>query len=138
MQGAFATGVWVLAHECGHGVSVLHDFATFSAASLLPWCCILQAFSDFESVNDAVGIVFHSLLLVPYFSWCGAVHGHCASSMPLHEAPYIPVFLAVFGCRKHSHRRHHQNTGNLAKDEVFVPKFKPAESQLDANPYSPL
>jgi hypothetical protein len=45
-QGAFATGVWVIAHECGHG-----------------------AFSDSEALNDGVGLVFHSLLLVPYYSW---------------------------------------------------------------------
>jgi hypothetical protein len=35
-----------------------------------------------------VGLVVHSCLLVPYYSW------------------------------KHSHRRHHSNTGSLAKDEV--------------------
>jgi omega-6 fatty acid desaturase (delta-12 desaturase) len=45
-QGAFATGIWVISHECGHG-----------------------AFSDSPAVNDGVGLVFHSLLLVPYFSW---------------------------------------------------------------------
>lgn len=45
-QGAFGTGIWVIAHECGHG-----------------------AFSDYEWVNDSVGLVFHSLLLVPYYSW---------------------------------------------------------------------
>ncbi|GAB4823433.1 hypothetical protein N2152v2_010479 [Parachlorella kessleri] len=67
-QGAVATGVWVIAHECGH-----------------------QAFSESQAINDAVGLVLHSCLLVPYYSW------------------------------KHSHRRHHSNTGNLAKDEVFVP-----------------
>ena len=36
----------VIAHECGHG-----------------------AFSKSEALNDAVGLVVHSLLLVPYFSW---------------------------------------------------------------------
>ena len=41
-----ATGVWVIAHECGH-----------------------QAFSKWQSVNDAVGLVLHSALLVPYYSW---------------------------------------------------------------------
>lgn len=46
VQGAFLTGIWVIAHECGHG-----------------------AFSDSTSINDAVGLVLHSLLLVPYFSW---------------------------------------------------------------------
>ena len=45
--GAVATGVWVIAHECGHG-----------------------AFSDSSVINDAVGFVLHSALLVPYFSWC--------------------------------------------------------------------
>ncbi|MEW5300352.1 MAG: hypothetical protein WDW38_008212 [Sanguina aurantia] len=68
VQGAFLTGIWVVAHECGHG-----------------------AFSDSTGINDAVGLVLHSLLLVPYFSW------------------------------KHSHRRHHKNTGHLEQDEVFVP-----------------
>ncbi|KAK9824841.1 hypothetical protein WJX81_005778 [Elliptochloris bilobata] len=67
-QGALATGVWVIAHECGHG-----------------------AFSKWQAVNDGVGLVLHSCLLVPYFSW------------------------------KHSHRRHHSNTASLEKDEVFVP-----------------
>lgn len=28
------------------------------------------------------------------------------------------------GCRKHSHRRHHANTANIAKDEVFVPEVR--------------
>lgn len=45
-QGVVMTGVWVLAHECGH-----------------------QAFSPWKSVNDAFGLVLHSALLVPYHSW---------------------------------------------------------------------
>lgn len=45
-QGLFSTGLWVLAHECGH-----------------------QAFSDYGAVNDFVGWTIHSYLLVPYFSW---------------------------------------------------------------------
>ncbi|KAL2890958.1 Delta(12) fatty acid desaturase [Ceratocystis lukuohia] len=45
-QGLFATGIWVIAHECGH-----------------------QAFSESRLVNDATGFVLHSCLLVPYFSW---------------------------------------------------------------------
>lgn len=46
LQGLFATGLWVLAHECGHG-----------------------AFSPSQSFNNLVGWVLHSALLVPYFSW---------------------------------------------------------------------
>lgn len=46
LQGLFGTGIWVLAHECGHG-----------------------AFSPSKFVNDLTGWVLHSALLVPYFSW---------------------------------------------------------------------
>lgn len=46
LQGLFATGLWVIAHECGHG-----------------------AFSPSRLVNDVTGWVLHSALLVPYFSW---------------------------------------------------------------------
>eukprot|EP01041_Mallomonas_annulata_P011758 gene11758-24657_t len=45
-QGAVFTGVWVLAHECGH-----------------------QAFSSSELANNIIGTILHSLLLVPYHSW---------------------------------------------------------------------
>ena len=70
-QGLFGTGIWVLAHECGH-----------------------QAFSDYGWVNDLVGWILHSYLLVPYFSW------------------------------KYSHGKHHKATGHLTRDMVFVPKTK--------------
>nr|AGX28130.1 omega-6 fatty acid desaturase FAD2-1A [Exocarpos cupressiformis] len=70
-QGCVLTGVWVIAHECGH-----------------------HAFSDYQWLDDAVGLVLHSALLVPYHSW------------------------------KISHRRHHSNTGSLDRDEVFVPRPK--------------
>ena len=46
VQGLVGTGVWVLAHECGH-----------------------QAFSPWRKLNDSVGWALHSFLLVPYFSW---------------------------------------------------------------------
>ncbi|XP_068647533.1 delta(12)-fatty-acid desaturase FAD2-like [Aristolochia californica] len=71
MQGCVLTGVWVIAHECGH-----------------------HAFSDYSWLDDTVGLILHSALLVPYFSW------------------------------KYSHRRHHSNTGSMERDEVFVPKPK--------------
>ncbi|XBH64037.1 hypothetical protein VPH35_117889 [Triticum aestivum] len=72
-QGCVMTGVWVLAHECGH-----------------------HAFSDYLLLDNILGLVLHSCLLVPYFSW------------------------------KYSHRRHHANTGSLEHDEVYVPKKKEA------------
>ncbi|GAW23095.1 hypothetical protein ANO14919_126450 [Xylariales sp. No.14919] len=46
VQGLFGTGMWVLAHECGH-----------------------QAFSPSKVLNDTAGWIMHSALLVPYFSW---------------------------------------------------------------------
>ncbi|VFQ59288.1 unnamed protein product [Cuscuta campestris] len=76
-QGCVLTGVWVIAHECGH-----------------------HAFSDYQWLDDTVGVILHSALLVPYFSW------------------------------KYSHRRHHSNTGSLDRDEVFVPKQKSALGPL--------
>ncbi|KAI8471658.1 MAG: fatty acid desaturase-domain-containing protein [Monoraphidium minutum] len=66
-QGAVCTGLWVIAHECGH-----------------------QSFSKWQVVNDGVGLVVHSALLVPYYSW------------------------------KHSHRRHHSNTGSMTRDEQLL------------------
>jgi omega-6 fatty acid desaturase / acyl-lipid omega-6 desaturase (Delta-12 desaturase) len=68
VQGLFGTGLWVLAHECGH-----------------------QSFSPSKTLNDTVGFICHSALLVPYFSW------------------------------KISHGKHHKATGNLERDMVFVP-----------------
>ena len=46
LQGLFATGLWVIAHECGH-----------------------QSFSSSKTLNDTTGWVLHSALFVPYFSW---------------------------------------------------------------------
>lgn len=68
VQGTVCTGIWVIAHEAGH-----------------------SGFSNYPLVNDTVGLVAHSALLVPYFSW------------------------------KFSHGRHHAGTGSLTRDEVFVP-----------------
>lgn len=71
IQGCFATGLWVMAHECGH-----------------------QSFSPSKTLNDTVGFICHSVLLVPYFSW------------------------------KISHGKHHKATGHLDRDMVFVPKTR--------------
>ncbi|RYP04770.1 hypothetical protein DL765_010070 [Monosporascus sp. GIB2] len=72
LQGLVGVGIWILAHECGHG-----------------------AFSVHRRLNDVVGWVLHSLLLVPFFSW------------------------------KFSHARHHRFTGNMEKDMAFVPRVRP-------------
>jgi omega-6 fatty acid desaturase (delta-12 desaturase) len=68
LQGCIMTGLWVLAHECGHG-----------------------GFSKSTAVNNTVGTIFHSLLMVPYHPW------------------------------RITHAKHHQNTGSCEHDEVFAP-----------------
>jgi fatty acid desaturase len=69
VTGTFATGVWVIAHECGHG-----------------------AFCENKRVQDTIGFVLHSALLVPYFSW------------------------------QRSHAIHHAKTNHLQEGETHVPK----------------
>jgi omega-6 fatty acid desaturase (delta-12 desaturase) len=71
VQGVSMTGLWVLAHECGHG-----------------------GFSDSKTLNDFVGWVVHSALLVPYFSW------------------------------QKTHSDHHKHTNQLGGDTVFEPPHK--------------
>lgn len=45
-QGIVWTGLWVIAHDCGH-----------------------SGFSRSAGLNDSIGFVLHSFLLAPYFSW---------------------------------------------------------------------
>ncbi|KAF3903242.1 hypothetical protein ABW20_dc0105408 [Dactylellina cionopaga] len=46
VQGFVFTGIWILAHECGHG-----------------------AFSKSKRLNWTMGLIMHSFLLVPFHSW---------------------------------------------------------------------
>jgi len=68
VQGAFMTGVWVIAHECGH-----------------------QSFSDYKIVNNTLGWFLHSALLVPYHSW-RITHGihHKSTSHMDRDQVYVP------------------------------------------------
>ncbi|CCW62011.1 unnamed protein product [Phytomonas sp. EM1] len=68
VQGLNGTALWVLAHECGH-----------------------RGFSPHSGLNNTVGLIIHSALLVPYHSW------------------------------RISHALHHKHTNHLTKDTVFVP-----------------
>ncbi|APD47195.1 fatty acid desaturase [Synechococcus sp. CS-602] len=70
ITGTLAGGCWVLAHECGH-----------------------NAFHPNRTVENAVGLVLHSLLLVPYFSWL------------------------------RSHAVHHANCNHLEAGETHVPSL---------------
>lgn len=71
VQGIVGTGVWVIGHECGH-----------------------QAFSPSKAINNGVGYVLHTLLLVPYYSW------------------------------RYSHSKHHKATGHMSKDQVNIQQQK--------------
>jgi omega-6 fatty acid desaturase / acyl-lipid omega-6 desaturase (Delta-12 desaturase) len=84
-QGVVCTGLWVIAHECGHG-----------------------GFSDYKIVNDTIGLISHSALLVPYFSW------------------------------KFSHRNHHSNTGSTDNDEVFAPFKKSSFTPMEMIEETPI
>ena len=55
--GLVWTGIWVIAHECGH-----------------------QAYSTSKFVNNFVGFFLHSFLLVPYHSWRISHARHHAST----------------------------------------------------------
>jgi omega-6 fatty acid desaturase (delta-12 desaturase) len=72
VTGTVAMGLWVLAHECGHG-----------------------AFSKDKKLQDAVGYILHSLLLVPYYSWqrSHAVHHQFTNHMELGET-HVPEGMA--------------------------------------------
>lgn len=68
ITGTVAMGLWVLAHECGHG-----------------------AFSPNKKLQDAVGFILHSIMLVPYYSWqrSHAVHHQFTNHMGLGET-HVP------------------------------------------------
>lgn len=75
VQGLNCTGLWVMAHECGH-----------------------RACSSSKMVNDCLGMVIHSILLVPYHSW------------------------------RITHGTHHKYTNHVDQDTVFVPEKVSAQS----------
>jgi len=83
VTGTVAMGLWVLAHECGHG-----------------------AFSKNKSLQDAVGFIIHSIMLVPYYSWqrSHAVHHKYCNHMELGEThvpePIVDSEKGSFALRK--------------------------------------
>ena len=68
LQGTMFWSLFVIGHDCGH-----------------------SSFSNYSLINDTVGTLLHSFILVPFYPW------------------------------KLSHRSHHKNTGNIDKDEIFFP-----------------
>ncbi|PBP19157.1 Delta(12) fatty acid desaturase [Diplocarpon rosae] len=77
IQGLFGTGLWVLAHECGH-----------------------QSFSTSKVLNDTTGWFCHSALLVPYFSW-KISHGkhHKATGNMERDMVFVPKTRETYATR---------------------------------------
>jgi omega-3 fatty acid desaturase (delta-15 desaturase) len=68
MQGTMFWALFVVGHDCGH-----------------------QSFSKYKWLNDLIGHISHTPILVPYHGW------------------------------RISHRTHHKNTGSLENDESWYP-----------------
>ncbi|KAI8476515.1 MAG: fatty acid desaturase-domain-containing protein [Monoraphidium minutum] len=76
-QGTMFWAMFVVGHDCGHG-----------------------SFSDSRRLNDAVGHLMHSLILVPYHGW------------------------------RLSHKKHHGNHGHIDNDESWHPVTKTVHDEL--------
>eukprot|EP00055_Hartaetosiga_balthica_P015714 m.94992 g.94992 ORF g.94992 m.94992 type:complete len:375 (-) comp8935_c0_seq1:5435-6559(-) len=74
-QGAYMTGLWVIAHECGH-----------------------RAFSPNEEFGDLVGMILHSCLLVPYHPWriSHAKH-HARTNHMTEDEVFVPATRSEMG-----------------------------------------
>ncbi|KAF8631815.1 hypothetical protein AX17_005030 [Amanita inopinata Kibby_2008] len=75
LTGLFATGLWVIGHECGH-----------------------QAFSESKLINNSVGWVLHSMLGVPYHSWriTHAKH-HASTGHMTQDQVFVPHTRSQLG-----------------------------------------
>ncbi|KAF8272230.1 fatty acid desaturase-domain-containing protein [Lactarius quietus] len=73
--GLVATGLWVIAHECGH-----------------------QAFSESKFINNLVGWILHSGLGVPYHSW-RITHGkhHASTGHMTQDQVFVPRTRSQWG-----------------------------------------
>jgi len=108
-QGMVCTGLWVLAHECGH-----------------------QAFSPSKLVNDTTGWIVHSALLVPYFSWkySHAKH-HKATGHIERDMVFKPKTKSVkaAACGGHAEMEHSQLM-ELIEETPMATLFTLAKQQL--------
>ncbi|EKM79425.1 hypothetical protein AGABI1DRAFT_113988 [Agaricus bisporus var. burnettii JB137-S8] len=73
--GLFATGLWVIGHECGH-----------------------QSFSESKFINNTVGWILHSGLGVPYHAW-RITHGqhHAATAHLTNDQVFVPKSRSQIG-----------------------------------------
>jgi len=75
--GLFATGIWVIGHECGH-----------------------QSFSESKSINNTVGWIVHSALGVPFHSWkiTHAKH-HASTGHMTQDQVFVPHTRSDLGLK---------------------------------------
>ncbi len=78
MQGTMFWALFVVGHDCGHG-----------------------SFSRYKWLNNLMGHLSHTPILVPFHGW------------------------------RISHRTHHKNTGNLDTDESWYPVTEPKYDEMD-------
>lgn len=83
LQGLVFTGLWEIAHECGHGALSAHKW-----------------------VNNTIGLFVHSLLLVPFYSWrlTHAQH-HKATNNLERDIAFVPETKADYMEARESHSK---------------------------------
>jgi fatty acid desaturase len=78
VQGLVGTGIWILAHECGHGAFSLH-----------------------RRINDVTGWALHSLLMVPYFSWKFSHARHHMYTGHMHkDMAFVPATIKEYDAKR--------------------------------------
>ncbi|KAI0087797.1 fatty acid desaturase-domain-containing protein [Irpex rosettiformis] len=109
-QGLVGMGLWVLAHECGHG-----------------------AFSSNPIICDTIGFVIHSSLFTPYFSWRISHNRHHINhnSMERDEV-YVPETRSDLGIPNVSPE--HVNWEDFFDDTPLYTLFMLVRRQLLAFP----
>lgn len=74
LQGSYLTGIWVIAHECGH-----------------------QSYCSSETVNNIFGLFLHSALLVPYHSWRISHRRHHSNTGSCdNDEVFVPVTRSAY------------------------------------------
>jgi omega-6 fatty acid desaturase (delta-12 desaturase) len=94
LQGLVFTGLWELAHECGHG-----------------------ALSKSKAFNHTAGLIIHSFLLVPFHSWRITHSQHHKSTNNLdRDIAFVPTLKEDFD----KERATHSKAWELVEDTPLV------------------
>ena len=94
LQGLVFTGLWELAHECGHG-----------------------ALSKSKAFNHTTGLIIHSFLLVPFHSWRITHSQHHKSTNNLdRDIAFVPTLKEDFD----NERATHSKAWELVEDTPIV------------------